>query len=137
MGIKYLKTKRCLDIVFSILILPVILPLIGILCFVVWVDDGRPVIFSSKRIGKGYKVFSMLKLRTMKKNSPVIYGTDGSAIATTDDIRFTRTGKILRETSLDELPQIFNVLKGEMSLIGPRASLVEALGTFKKTKKRR
>lgn len=94
-------------------------------------DDGGPVFYKAERIGKGCKKIYMLKFRSMKVNSANILNADGSTYNSADDPRVTKVGKFLRETSLDETPQILNVLKGDMSLIGPRASGWDALPTYK------
>ena len=85
--------------------------------------DGRPVLYKSKRRGKRDKVFDMYKYRTMYVNAPDIRNADNSTYNGKNDPRVTRIGRILRETSLDEIPQFLNVLKGDMSFVGPRPSV--------------
>lgn len=122
--------KRLIDILISLLVLPVFIVLSVILIPLIKLEDKGPAFYLAPRIGKECKVFNMYKFRTMSVNAPDIRNEDGSTYNSKDDFRQTRIGKILRVTSLDEVPQIINVLKGEMSLIGPRASMASALGTF-------
>jgi lipopolysaccharide/colanic/teichoic acid biosynthesis glycosyltransferase len=91
------------------------------------IDDNGKIFHISKRIGKDSKVFNMYKLRTMKENSKDIRNSDGSTYNAIDDNRLTKIGKLLRKTSIDELPQIINVIKGDMSLVGPRPDLEDQL----------
>ncbi len=114
--------KRIIDVIVSF----ITLPLFSLLCIPIGImiklDDGGPVFYAGKRLGKGLKEFPMLKFRTMKVNAPDIRNEDGSTFNSDDDPRLTKIGKLLRKTSLDEIPQIVNVLKGDMSLVGPRPS---------------
>lgn len=91
----------------------------------IYLEDKGPVFYYSLRLGKNGKIFRMYKFRSMKINVPDIRNVDGSTYNSEDDIRLTKTGKFIRNTSLDEAPQLFNVLKGEMSVIGPRPDLPE------------
>lgn len=113
--------KRSLDIVVSlfaiIFILSWLLPLLGLL---IYLESGRPIFFKQLRTGKDKKPFYCLKLRSMKKNKDADFKQ-----ATKDDERITKLGKFLRKTSLDEFPQFINVLRGEMSLVGPRPHMVK------------
>ncbi|CCC57881.1 sugar transferase [Caloramator australicus] len=118
---KYIK--RIFDILFAIILLPPVLFVIILFGFLIKLEDRGPVFYCGKRLGKNGKVFKMFKLRTMKVNAPDIRNPDGSTYNSIDDPRLTRIGKFLRKTSLDELPQIFNILKGDMSFIGPRPDL--------------
>ena len=110
-------------------------PFFCILCIVVAIaikiEDGGPVFYMAERIGKGSKKLMMYKFRSMKVNAENILNEDGSTYNAKDDPRVTKVGKFLRETSLDETAQLLNMLKGEMSLIGPRASGWDALPTYK------
>ena len=101
---------RLFDLIISITLLIFLFPLILIISFCVLVSDGFPILFFSKRIGLNKKFFLMTKFRTMKNTKMNI----------SDDKRLTELGIFLRRTSLDELPQIFNVLNGDMSIVGPR-----------------
>lgn len=94
-------------------------------------EDGGPVFYMAERIGKGSKKLMMYKFRSMKVNAENILNADGSTYNAKDDPRVTKVGKFLRETSLDETAQLLNMLKGEMSLIGPRASGWDALPSYK------
>lgn len=112
--------KRVLDIFLSFLFLLILSPLLLIAAVLVRIDSKGPVIFRQERLGRGGKVFVMYKFRSMKVNSEHtgsgVYSGDG-------DKRVTRIGRILRATSIDELPQLWNILKGDMSFIGPRPPL--------------
>ena len=112
--------KRVLDLVFALIALPFVLLLIIIISPIIWLDDKGPIFYAGKRIGKGGKLFGMLKFRSMKVNAPDIRLEDGSTYNGEDDPRVTKVGKFLRKTSLDEIPQFLNVLSGQMSLIGIR-----------------
>lgn len=125
-----LKIKRIIDILSCIIALPVILPVSLIIALAIKIDDGGPVFYRSRRIGKDFKEFDMLKFRSMKVNAPDLRNSDGSTFNSSSDSRVTKTGHFLRETSLDEIAQFFNVLKGDMSLIGPRAGDVESKDTY-------
>ena len=114
--------KRLLDLLFSLIALPFV-AIVGIpIAFAVKREDGGPVFYRSLRYGKDMKKFDMLKFRSMKVNAKDIRNEDGTTFNSANDERQTRIGKLLRKTSLDELPQVVNVLKGDMSLIGPRPS---------------
>lgn len=95
------------------------------------IEDGGPVFYMADRIGKNSKRLRMYKFRSMRVNAENILNADGSTYNAKNDPRVTKVGKFLRETSLDETPQLLNILKGEMSLIGPRASGWDALTTYR------
>ena len=99
------------------------------------VEDGGPVFYMAERIGKGSKKLLMYKFRSMKVNAENITNPDGSTYNAKDDPRVTKVGKFLRETSLDETAQVLNMLRGEMSLIGPRASGWGALDNYQDDEK--
>ena len=101
-----------------------------IVTLIIKFDDGGPVFYYDHRIAKGSKEYVMYKFRSMKVNSPMILNKDGSTYNSDDDPRVTRIGHFLRRTSIDELPQILNVLKGDMSLVGPRATTWDGVDTF-------
>lgn len=131
--------KRLIDLLISLVLLPLILLVLVIASILIKLDDNGKIFHVSKRIGKNSKVFDMYKLRTMKENSIDIRNNDGSTYNAIDDNRLTRVGKFLRKTSIDELPQIINVIKGDMSLVGPRPDLEDQLllydeNSFKKLK---
>lgn len=123
--------KRILDVIFCLIVLPVYLLVYVIIGLLIKLEDKGPVFYKAERIGKNSQIFRMYKFRSMKVDAPMLLNSDGSTYNSKDDPRVTRIGKFLRETSLDELPQILNVLKGEMSIIGPRASLASVLDTYK------
>lgn len=109
--------KRILDILLILITLPFLIPLYLIVAIAIKLDSKGPVIFKQERLGKDGKVFEILKFRTMVDNAESM----GTGINTFDgDPRITRVGSILRKTSLDEIPQLINVLIGDMSLVGPR-----------------
>jgi lipopolysaccharide/colanic/teichoic acid biosynthesis glycosyltransferase len=123
----YQIAKRIFDILLCLLVLPLVLPLVLICAALIWLDNPGPVFFKQMRTGKGGRRFPMYKFRTMVTNAEelkVEYAHLNELtwpdFKITNDPRNTRIGRILRKTSLDELPQIINVLKGNMSLVGPR-----------------
>tara|TARA_B100001059_G_scaffold57050_1_gene52240 strand:- start:118094 stop:118690 length:597 start_codon:yes stop_codon:yes gene_type:complete len=123
--------KRLVDILLSSVGLALTLPLMIVVGLLVSLKLGRPVIFSQVRPGFNRKAFKILKFRTMLDS----VGIDGKTLP--DDQRLTRFGRILRSTSLDELPGLFNVLKGDMSLVGPRPLLMEYLPLYSAEQARR
>lgn len=127
--------KRCIDILISVAILPFIIVITLPVAIAIKLEDGGPVFYKSRRLGKGFKEFDMLKFRSMKVNAPDIRNNDGSTYNSQEDNRVTRIGRFIRETSLDELPQCINVLCGDMSLIGPRAGDVESKDTYEADEK--
>jgi lipopolysaccharide/colanic/teichoic acid biosynthesis glycosyltransferase len=125
------KGKRTFDVLLSGLGVVVLSPLLAVIGLLVWRFHGRPVLFVQERPGRGTKVFKMYKFRTMTD------AHDEHGRLLPDAQRFTRLGLFLRESSLDELPELFNVLKGEMSLVGPRPLLVEYLPLYSSEQRRR
>ena len=115
---KYIK--RLLDLMLGILGFPFFLISLVIFGPIIKATDKGPIFYNAKRIGKDGKLFKMFKFRSMKVNAPDIRLADGSTYNGEDDPRVTKVGKIMRSTSVDELPQILNILNGTMSLIGPR-----------------
>lgn len=115
--------KRLLDIVIGIIALAPVCLVILIFGIVIKLEDGGPVFYNAPRVGKGGRDFIMYKLRSMRVNAPDLVMEDGSTYNGADDPRMTKVGALLRKTSLDELPQFLNVLKGDMSVIGPRPDL--------------
>ena len=112
--------KRFFDILFSLLILLILSPVLLIVAIAIKIDSKGPVIFKQKRIGRKGKVFNIYKFRSMCVNAE---HTGSGVYSGKDDARVTRVGKFLRATSIDELPQAVNILKGDMSFIGPRPPL--------------
>ena len=133
---KYL-IKRFLDIMLAIILLPFLFVIVILIGPLIYLEDGGSVFYVSKRLGKRGKIFEMYKFRTMKENSKDIRNADGSTFNSIDDPRVTKIGRILRRTSIDELPQIINVLRGEMSFIGPRPDLPEHIMLYTKVEKRK
>lgn len=123
---QYRAVKRMFDLVCVILLSPVLLPLCGLVTLLVLIDNGRPVLFFQERVGLGGKPYRMVKFRTMRPDAEA----KGSAFASQNDPRVTRVGRFLRKFRLDELPQFWNVLKGEMSIIGPRPEQVPFVQKF-------
>ncbi|MCD7809327.1 MAG: sugar transferase, partial [Erysipelotrichaceae bacterium] len=115
--------KRILDFFITLLLLPFVLILIVIMAPIIYFDDKGPIFYTAVRHGMNGKPFKMLKFRSMYVNSPDIKNPDGSTFNSANDFRVTKIGKIMRKTSLDEIPQILNVLKGDMSIIGPRPTI--------------
>lgn len=129
--------KRTLDIVISILLLPLFLLICLVVAPFIYIEDNGKIFYNAKRLGKNGKIFKMYKFRTMKMNSEDIRNKDGSTYNGEDDPRVTKIGKILRKTSIDEVPQILNVLKGDMSFIGPRPDLPEHIDVYTNEEKRK
>jgi sugar transferase EpsL len=123
--------KRAFDLMVTVSLLPFLLPVIGLTALATWVLHGRPLLFAQKRPGLHGHPFRLCKFRTMTNDC----GPDGQLLPDTD--RLTRFGKLMRSTSLDELPEFFNVLKGEMSLVGPRPLLMEYLDRYTPEQHRR
>ena len=122
--------KRGIDIVVCLMASPFVLILTVPIAIAIKAEDKGPIFYSSKRLGVGFKEFGMLKFRSMKVNAPDFRNDDGSTYNSDRDPRVTKIGHALRETSLDEIPQVFNVLCGDMSIIGPRAGDVESRDTY-------
>ena len=112
--------KRILDIFFSLIGFPVFLLVYIVIAPIIKFTDNGPVFFVAMRIGKDGNFFKMYKFRTMMVDAPDIRLEDGSTFNGSDDPRVTRIGRLLRKLSIDEIPQVINILKGDMSLIGPR-----------------
>lgn len=127
--------KRFIDLLVCIIFLPVVLLITAIVAIAIKLDDNGPVFYRSKRIGKDFREFDMLKFRSMKVNSPDLRNADGSTYNSSNDERVTRVGRFLRESSIDEIAQFYNVLIGNMSLIGPRAGDVESKDTYEDDEK--
>lgn len=127
----YLFIKRVMDLLGSLLGIVLLSPLFLVIIFLIWTQMGRPIIFKQLRPGFRGKPFYIYKFRTMTN------AKDSSGILLSDDQRMTTVGKWLRKTSLDELPEFINVLKGEMSLIGPRPLLMQYLTRYNSEQARR
>ncbi len=122
--------KRLFDIIVSLIALPFVILVVVIFAPIIFFTDRGPVFYNAPRLGRRGKVFKMYKLRSMKVNSPDIKNADGSTYNGKNDPRVTKVGRFLRKTSLDEFPQFLNVLKGDMSFIGPRAHLTTNYNGF-------
>ncbi len=123
--------KRGFDLFLLLLFSPVLFFALGAILLVSWVKVGRPVLFSQMRPGLNGAPFEMIKFRTMTNER------DSKGMLLPDDQRLTRFGQFLRSSSLDELPELWNVLKGEMSLVGPRPLLVEYLPLYNERQSKR
>ena len=126
---KYIK--RMLDFILSLIALIVLSPLMLIIGLLVRIKLGKPIIFKQKRPGKNEKIFTLYKFRTMTDEK------DQNGNLLPDAERLTKFGKTLRSTSLDELPELWNILKGEMAIVGPRPLLVEYLPLYNEKQKHR
>lgn len=117
--------KRLFDLLLASIALPFLLIIFAILGPIIYFQDRGTIFYNAPRLGKDGKVFKMYKLRSMKINAPDLRNEDGSTFNGEDDPRLTRIGKFIRKTSLDETPQLLNIIKGDMSIIGPRPDLPE------------
>ncbi len=115
--------KRLIDLLFSIIAFPFFILILILVKISVGLDDNGPIFYNAPRLGKNGKIFKMYKFRSMKINAPDIRNDDGSTFNSEDDPRLTKIGRFLRKTSIDEIPQILNILKGDMSIVGPRPTL--------------
>ena len=119
--------KRLFDLIIALFALPFVLLLILIMVPLIWLTDRGPTFYNAQRVGLNGKIFKMFKFRSMKVNAPDIRNTDGSTFNSSDDPRVTRIGRFIRKTSIDEIPQILNVLIGDMSFVGPRPVLPDLM----------
>ena len=126
---KYIK--RTLDLILSLMALILLMPLMIIIGILVRINLGSPIIFKQKRPGKNEKIFTLYKFRTMTDKRDI----DGNLLP--DEYRLTKFGKFLRSTSLDELPELINIIKGDMAIVGPRPLLVEYLPYYTEEEKHR
>jgi len=117
--------KRCIDFVGALILSPFILLITIIVGPAIYLEDKGSVFYKAKRRGLGGTVFEMYKFRSMKMNAPDIRNADNSTYNAPDDSRITKVGRVLRKTSVDELPQVLNILKGDMSFIGPRPITID------------
>ncbi|MHC1782999.1 MAG: sugar transferase [Anaerolineaceae bacterium] len=123
--------KRLMDLVITIPAMVVFLPVIVIIAFIIWMSEGWPVVFKQDRPGLGSRIFRIYKFRTMRNEA----GSDGRLLP--DSQRVSRLGRFLRSFSLDELPEMVNILRGEMSWVGPRPLLVAYLPRYSPEQARR
>jgi sugar transferase EpsL len=132
--------KAIADRVVAAVALLLLSPLLAAITLWIWLDDGRPAVIAQERAGKNGALFRMLKFRTMVVDAIEAgkrLGLEDPWGLVPDDPRVTRSGRFLRRTSLDELPQLLNVLKGEMSLVGPRPDLVDQVANYSERDRRR
>ena len=115
--------KRMIDFSIALFSMPFVILIILVMAPIIYINDPGPIFYNANRRGKDGKVFKMFKLRSMYVNAPDIRNADGSTYNSDNDSRITKVGSIMRKTSIDEIPQIINVLIGDMSLIGPRPIL--------------
>lgn len=133
----YNATKRLMDIILSLLGLILVSPIMLIVAILIKLESTGPIIFSQKRVGLNGKEFNMFKFRSMVQNAEELKEKlqkqnemSGPMFKMKEDPRVTKVGRFIRKTSIDELPQLINVLKGEMSLVGPRPSLPKEVAKF-------
>lgn len=117
---KYMKVKRALDFIVSLMAVIILSPILLILCIAIKIDSKGPILFQQKRVGVHVTYFPIYKFRTMRIDTPKDMPTH---MLSNPEQYITRVGKFLRKSSLDELPQLFNILKGDMSFVGPRPAL--------------
>jgi exopolysaccharide biosynthesis polyprenyl glycosylphosphotransferase len=136
--------KRAFDLFFGLFALVLTLPVMGVLALLILIEDGSPILFRQKRVGENGKIFEMLKFRTMVRNAEELRSqvekqdAEGNLIhKTKHDPRVTRMGHFLRRFSLDELPQLFNILAGTMSLVGPRPEMPYLVNRYKPWQRKR
>lgn len=120
--------KRALDVVASLVGLVLLLPLFVLAALAIKLDSRGPVFFKQERIGKDFRPFYIYKFRSMRQDAPQL----GGPITVGEDLRITRVGRFLRKAKIDELPQLLNVLKGEMSLVGPRPEVRKYVELFRR-----
>jgi len=123
--------KRLMDLIASAAALLVLSPILLVLAVVIRLDSRGPALFCQPRLGERRVLFTIYKFRTMQVNAPDVRNADGSTFNADNDPRVTRVGRFLRKTSLDELPQLISVLKGDMSLVGPRPDVADALRIYR------
>jgi len=122
--------KRIIDIIVTFLGLPILVLVVIFVAPCIYLEDRGSILYNARRLGKNGVLFTMYKFRTMKVNAPDLRNNDGSTYNGDDDPRLTKIGRFLRKSSLDEAPQLLNVLKGEMSVIGPRPDLPEHIKQY-------
>lgn len=122
--------KRIFDLVLAIIALPFWLIILVVVGPMIYFQDKGSIFYNAPRLGKGGKIFKMYKFRSMKMNAPDLRNEDGSTFNAEDDPRLTKIGKFIRKTSLDETPQLLNIIKGDMSIIGPRPDLPEHMELY-------
>jgi undecaprenyl phosphate N,N'-diacetylbacillosamine 1-phosphate transferase len=129
--------KRVFDLILALVALPVWIIILVILGPIIYFQDKGSIFYNAPRLGKDGKVFKMYKFRSMKINAPDLRNEDGSTFNAEDDPRLTKIGKFIRKTSLDETPQLLNIIKGDMSIIGPRPDLPEHRDLYEDNEERK
>jgi len=127
--------KRAFDLFISIIGLTLLSPLFLLVALLIKLDSKGPVFFKQQRLGERGKIFTIYKFRTMCFDAQPIFNEDGSKLWTSRDPRVTHVGRLLRRSGIDELPQLLNVLRGEMSIVGPRPDEPYALGLYSDTER--
>jgi len=122
------RARRAFDVMFAGMLLVAVSPLLALACICILIEDGRPVFFKQRRAGRFERLFSIFKLRTMRLDDC----GDRPKPSGGSDPRVTRVGRILRKTSIDELPQLINVIRGDMSLVGPRPEMPLMMKTYQR-----
>jgi undecaprenyl-phosphate galactose phosphotransferase len=133
--------SRPIDVALALVIIIILLPLFALIAAAVWIGDPGPVVFAHRRVGRNGKLFPCLKFRSMQidaqgrleqllRDDPVLKAEWDREQKLSNDPRVTRVGRVLRVTSLDELPQLFNVLRGEMSIVGPRPIVRDEINRY-------
>ena len=129
--------KRILDLILALIALPFWFIILILVALIIYFQDKGPVFYNASRLGKDGEIFKMYKFRSMKVNAPDIRNEDGSTFNSEDDPRLTKIGKFIRKTSLDETPQLLNIIKGDMSIIGPRPDLPEHRELYEENEERK
>ncbi|ESU34254.1 UDP-phosphate galactose phosphotransferase [Bacillus sp. 17376] len=129
--------KRIFDLILALIALPFWFIILIIIGPIIYFQDKGSIFYNAPRLGKDGKVFKMYKFRSMKMNAPDLRNNDGSTFNAEDDPRLTKIGKFIRKTSLDETPQLLNIIKGDMSIIGPRPDLPEHLELYEGNEERK
>lgn len=129
--------KRFFDLLAATFLIPIWLIIILFISSMIYFHDRGQIFYNSNRLGKNGKLFKMYKFRSMKINAPDIRNQDGSTFNSEDDQRLTKIGKFIRKTSLDETPQLINIIRGDMSFVGPRPDLPEHINMYSSFDKRK
>jgi len=129
--------KRLFDFILALIALPFFLIILLIIGPIIYFQDKGSIFYNAQRLGKDGRVFTMYKFRSMKVNAADLRNVDGSTFNAEDDPRLTKIGKLIRKTSLDETPQLLNILKGDMSIIGPRPDLPEHCALYEGNEERK
>jgi undecaprenyl phosphate N,N'-diacetylbacillosamine 1-phosphate transferase len=129
--------KRLFDIILALIAMPIWFIILAIVGPIIYLQDRGSIFYNAPRLGKDGKIYKMYKFRSMKMSAPDIRNEDGSTFNAEDDPRLTKIGKFIRKTSLDETPQLLNILKGEMSIIGPRPDLPEHRDLYERDEERK